>query len=418
MSRRITVGLLACLSLTAVGCAGLGPGSNGDLLPAAPPAGPEVLTPLIVTPLSPDPVPFQGSDGRYHVVYELMLLNAAPRDATVSAVESLADGPQGRVVGDLSAPEVVARSLVIGDYTIPPRPLNVLPAGRSAIVVIDDTYDTREAVTATTVNRVRATFGPVLPAQAEFANNFPAETTAIGGTVRVSPASPTVIGPPLTGSDWVAVNACCELSPHRGTMLPIGGRINGSERYAVDWSRFDLTARPIVDLAAGTQATFRGDRSRNESYFTFGQPVLAVADATVVTVVSDMPEAPPGVQVPGLAVGDLGGNRIVLDLGSGVFAFYAHLATDSPTVRVGDRVTSGQQIALAGNSGNTTESHLHFGLMDSPQPLTATNLPFEIDAFTFEGQVSPDGVVPGQGPSARTQQAPLIETAVSFPAAR
>jgi hypothetical protein len=65
-------------------------------------------------------------------------------------------------------------------------------------------------------------------------------------------------------------------------MLPLDGRINGAERYAIDWSRFDLGARPIVDLSAGTQATFRGDPTRNENYFTFDQPVIAVADATVV----------------------------------------------------------------------------------------------------------------------------------------
>jgi peptidase M23-like protein len=413
VSRRTLLCAVVGLTLAVAGCAAPVPGSGSS---APPPVAAEVLTPLLVTPLAPDPVPFRGSDGRFHVVYELMMLNAGPRDATIAGVESRADGPQGRVVGALSAPEVVARSLLVGDYTIPPRPLTVLPSGRNAIVVMDDSYDTREAVPATFVNAVRATFGPVVPAQAEFANDFPTESLALATPVRVSPAAPTAIGPPLVGPDWVAVNACCSLSPHRGAMVPLGGRINGAERYAIDWSRFDLTARPIVDLTAGTQATFRGDPTRNEDYFTFGQPVLAVADATVVTVVADRPEAPPRVQVPGLAVGELGGNRIVLDLGGGVYAFYAHLETGSPTIRPGDRVRRGQQIARTGNSGNTTESHLHFGLMDSPQPLTATNLPFEIDAFTFRGTVTPDGVLPDPPPGPRAREAPLIDSAVDFPA--
>ena len=52
----------------------------------------------------------------------------------------------------------------------------------------------------------------------------------------------------------------------------------------------------------------------------------------------------------------------MLDLGNGVYAFYAHLKTGSPAVRVGDRVRRGQEIARTGNSGNTSEAHLHFGL--------------------------------------------------------
>ncbi len=223
-----------------------------------------------------------------------------------------------------------------------------------------------------------------------------------------------MIGPPLTGDSWVAGNACCSLSPHRGAMVPVGGRINGAERYAVDWLRFDLDARPLVDFTNGTQATFEGDPKKNESYFTFGQPVIAVADGTVVTVVNDLPEAPPRTFLT-LPLGDLGGNRVVLKLREGVYALYAHLKTGSIQVKPGDVIQRGAQIAEAGNSGNTSESHLHFHLMDGPQPLTATNIPWELDSFTFQGLVDPEGVDRAEaGP--RRDQLPLINTAIGFPA--
>jgi hypothetical protein len=121
-------------------------------------------------------------------------------------------------------------------------------------LVLDAAFDVAEAVPATLVHRMTATFGPIRPDQAEYANNFPDHTTQLGGAVPVGRGHPIVIGPPLTGDDWVAVNACCELSPHRGAMVPIGGRINGAERYAVDFSRFDLNAHPIVDLTTNTQS--------------------------------------------------------------------------------------------------------------------------------------------------------------------
>jgi murein DD-endopeptidase MepM/ murein hydrolase activator NlpD len=65
----------------------------------------------------------------------------------------------------------------------------------------------------------------------------------------------------------------------------------------------------------------------------------------------------------------------VLDLGDGVYAALAHLRRGSLRVRPGDRVAAGQQLAACGNSGNSTEPHLHFQLMDHPSVLLATGLP-------------------------------------------
>lgn len=418
MPRTVLLALVLVAGLVAAGCAASGPDDTGGspAAPVRPAAGdPPTFLPLVITPVPQPPSPVRGTDGHYHVVYELQVLNAGPRAATLTSVESVADGPAGRVVGSLSGPAITARSLLVGDYTLPPTPATEIPAGRTLLLLLDDVYDTREAVPAAVVQRVRATFGALPPDQATFAAaTFPAESEQITVPLQIDGPAPRVIGPPLTGPDWVAVNGCCELSPHRGAMVPLDGRINGGERYAVDWSRFDLEARPLADLARGTQATFTGDPTRNEDYFSFDQPVLAVADATVVAVVGDMPEAPPR-QFLTLPLSDLGGNRVVLDLGGGAYAFYAHLETGSPTVRVGDQVRRGQVIARTGNSGNTTESHLHFQLMDSPAPLSATNLPFEIDTMTWLGTVTPDGLVPQPAQGPRTGELPLLESAVGFP---
>jgi hypothetical protein len=80
--------------------------------------------------------------------------------------------------------------------------------------------------------------------------------------------------------------------------------------------RFDLSARPLVDLQTGVVATFRGDPTRNESYLAYDEPLLAVADATVVSVVSDVPDQPPHVFPTGLRLDQYGGNQIILDLGA------------------------------------------------------------------------------------------------------
>ncbi len=375
----------------------------------------EQFTPLIITPLGLDPIPVRGTDGMYHVTYELEVLNASPREAIITSVESLADDAQGAVVGSIAGPDVVARTLIVGDYPLPPVPASSVPGGRTVLLLLDDVYTRREDIPAQVVNRLAATFEPVPANQAEFANNFPGQVSQVGVPVRVSDRSPVVIGPPLTGDSWVAVNACCGLSPHRGAMVPVDGRINAAERYAVDWARFDLTAQPIADPATGIGASFEGDPTNNASYFAYDQPLLAVADATVVTVVSDLPDAPPREILPGLALGQLGGSHVVLDLGSGAYAFYAHMKPGSATVEVGDQVRKGQEIGRTGNSGNTTESHLHFHVMDGPLPLTANNLPFEIDHFTFQGTVTPEALLLEPSPGARTDELPLTDSAIGFP---
>ena len=53
------------------------------------------------------------------------------------------------------------------------------------------------------------------------------------------------------------------------------------------------------------------------------------------------------------------GNNIVTDIGGGRYLMMAHLSPGSIQVKVGDHVKQGQPIARVGNSGNTTEPHLH-----------------------------------------------------------
>jgi murein DD-endopeptidase MepM/ murein hydrolase activator NlpD len=92
------------------------------------------------------------------------------------------------------------------------------------------------------------------------------------------------------------------------------------------------------------------------------------------------------------------------------------MVTGSASVRVGDRVTRGQPIGRLGNSGNTSEAHLHFHVMRAPLPLSADNVPFEIDRFTLAGTIDGNRFVPEPTHSDRTDQLPLAENVIDFPA--
>ncbi|WP_319449573.1 MULTISPECIES: M23 family metallopeptidase [unclassified Mycobacterium] len=402
--------LAACSSSSDSAGSSPAPTPSADSRGGIPPGYPidvDVVAPLVITTIGPDPIPVTGTDGKVHVAYELSVLNSGPRPATITKLETLADGPAGAAVATIGQQEAVERTLLIPNLS--PVPVTEIPAGRTAVLVLDGVYDTRAKVPADVTHRLSVTLGKALPEYQPVSARYPDSVIQIGGAVRTSAASPVVIGPPLAGDDWVAGNACCVVSPHRGAVMGVGGRLNGSERYAIDWLR--------VDPAKSPASTHRGDGTRNEDYLAYDAPLLAVADGTVAAVVSDNKEATPQVITPDQSFEELGGNYVIIDIGDGNFAFYAHMIPGSASVKVGDKVTRGQVIGRLGNSGNTSEAHLHFHVMRAPVPLSSDNVPFEIDRFTFVGTFNDDRFVSEAKPSARTNQLPLAWDVVDFPPA-
>jgi len=200
------------------------------------------------------------------------------------------------------------------------------------------------------------------------------QTTQTGGNVALSTRPAPLIGPPLEGTGWVAFNGCCKEVPHRRAGIPVNGVLYVSQRFAIDWVKVDANSQQS-----------NGDSDKNENWPTYGQKAIAVADAKVVSVLDGLPERVPNALPPDTTMQNVTGNHVILDLGRGYYAFYAHLQPGSLKVRVGDRVKRGQVLALVGNSGNTTAPHLHFHVSDGMGPLSSQGLPYLIDAFVVKG---------------------------------
>ncbi|MER5211232.1 M23 family metallopeptidase [Streptomyces sp. NPDC002838] len=187
---------------------------------------------------------------------------------------------------------------------------------------------------------------------------------------------PVEVAPPVTGR-WSAQNSPADRTPSHGTHAY-------GQTYAID-----IVAEPEPGTRPGFSRLWPLAR-RNSAFPAFGAPLLAVADGTVVRATDRQRDHLSRTSLPALlylmileaSVRDLSGvkrivgNHVVLDLGNGTYALYAHLQRGSLTIREGDRVTAGQPLARCGNSGNSTEPHLHFQLMDGPDPDTARGLPF------------------------------------------
>lgn len=190
-------------------------------------------------------------------------------------------------------------------------------------------------------------------------------------------AEPLVLAPPLKGGYWLAANGPARTSGHRRALIPIGGTPAIAQRFAIDYVMLDSSFK-----------TFRGDQLKNTSYYCYGADALAVGDGIVVATKDSIPENVPGINsraVP-ITLQTVGGNHVILDLGGGHFAFYAHLQPGSLRVKLGDRVKKGQALGLVGNSGNSTEPHLHFHLADSNSPLGAEGIPYAFESVDVMGR--------------------------------
>ena len=321
------------------------------------------FSPLLESVFSP-PRWFAGADGKVHLVYELLLTNALTIPATVDAV-AVINAESGAVLMRLSGPALLAAMSLV---TSPDTPDVVLAPATIGAVWLDVPLADQADMPAFLAHQV--TIAPM--------SGVPATLLSFtGARVVVDRRPPVVLAPPLAGAGWAALGSCCD-GPHRRSFMPIDGRRFLGQRFAIDFNQLDAQNRPGV-----------GDPRLPASFPTFGQPVLAVADATVAIAVDRYPDLRVGVAREDLTPQSEGGNRIVLDLGDGRFAAYAHLQQGSVKVQSGDRVTRGQPMAKAGSSGTTGGPHLHFQVMDRPSILFADGLPYVFDAFSLTGQTPP-----------------------------
>jgi Peptidase family M23 len=339
----------------------------GQATPTAPPGVTAQTTALLVTAIH-DPLRVTGSDGMVHLEYDLVLTNVFTTPVTITAIDVLTPDGQSLLQLEGDALKAMTRPL-IGS-----TPTDLVPQS-GAVAAMLDVVVPPDQVPARLTHRITYDLAPDAPNLSIIGSH-----EIVGPELAVDPFAPLVIAPPLRGSGWLNANGCCAASAHRSARLAVdGARLVKIETFAIDWIRLE------------GPRFYAGDGTRNEDYFGFGTEVLAVGDGTVAFVRDGIPEETPN--EPPTTVHqplDYGGNEVVLELAPGVYAFYAHLQPGSIRVQVGETVTTGQILGLLGNTGNSTAPHLHFQLADGTDVLTATSLPFVIDAWTLAGTVAPE----------------------------
>jgi hypothetical protein len=321
--------------------------------------GQEQMTPLLLK-VEDAPVPFVGSDGRVHLVYELWTTNFSSGDITVEKVEVFGDG---KVLASLDAAAIAGRLQAAGKRTS----AGTLAASVQALLFLHVTLGEGAAIPSRLSHRVAIHANAAPPGQQEM--------TESGGEVAVNRRAVALIGAPLRGERYISADSCCDASRHTRAAMPINGRVWLAQRYAVDWEEMNAEGR-----------IYSGPQEKLQSYTIFGKPVIAVADAIVVSVTDGLPEQTPGKYPTNISLDDADGNSVLLDIGEGRYATYAHMKTGSIKVHKGDRVKMGQVIGLVGNTGNSVAPHLHFQVTAEPSSLASNGLPYEIREFEIVGR--------------------------------
>jgi murein DD-endopeptidase MepM/ murein hydrolase activator NlpD len=199
------------------------------------------------------------------------------------------------------------------------------------------------------------------------------------GTVRMRPIQ---VRTPVEGR-WQPVNSPADHVPsHR------------LHTYGQTWA-IDLIPEPGERPRPGFE-WWPPSRSADD-FPGFGHPVLAPAEGVVVRSHDRERDHRSRSSWPGLALwivegffreltgpDRILGNHIVIEVAPGAYAVVAHLRRRSAKVRRGDRVRAGDEIAACGNSGSSTEPHVHFQLMDRPRALLAAGLPFRLTGAADE----------------------------------
>ncbi|MGO9775878.1 MAG: M23 family metallopeptidase [Terracidiphilus sp.] len=351
------------LLVVAIGCSR---GANGQTTPTPqPPAKPFFMS---FAPYAGPAIPFPGDDG-IHVTYQLLLTNYQPFElrligyAVNSADQSCPDFSTN-YAGDSLASLFISAGTPGPERIHPHTP--ILKAGESAVLFVFLDFSASDCIPSEYSNTLNVERG----------DSIGTPQTLQGPNLALSSIKALVLDPPLRGSNWWTPNGPADNSIHRRTLIALDGTAYYPEADAVDW------------VQLGTNGdTYSGDPHSNGSYFAYKSPVYAVADGVVAATLDGIPDNRPVQNEPlepavPINIKTIGGNYVVENIGGGFYAFYAHLIVGTLKVSPGQVIHAGDTLGELGNSGNSTEPHLHFQVMDGPAPLEANGIPFVLDSWT------------------------------------
>lgn len=172
--------------------------------------------------------------------------------------------------------------------------------------------------------------------------------------------------------------------PFKGKWFTVWGGDTKAQNYHVTYKAqqgaFDFL------VLGDNNKTYERSGTRNEDYFAFGKPIFAVCDGEIINVITGVEDNKPGAMNPAQALG----NSVTIKTANNEYIVYAHFEKGTIKVSEGQQVKRGQLLGRCGNSGNSSEAHLHLHIQDEPSLLTAVGVKCYFDRLLVNGEEKTD----------------------------
>jgi hypothetical protein len=306
-------------------------------------------------------------DGATRLVYEMLITNFSNNKYILDAVEAKAGAAQfifasSTLAGMITRLGVKGQPEGTADRTV--------DGGRSVIVFL--LLDLGDSKAPSTIEHTLHVLDDKSEAHA-----------VVLEPLVVSNESPIVVSPPLRG-DWIAGDSVNNRpdAAHRRAVLIDNGHAWLAQRYAIDWVQYQA-----ID---GVRTTWKGPEDKNDSYFCYNQPIYSVAAGKVVDTADNLPENVPhsGRYAISIDFNNAAGNHAIIEIAPNRYVLYAHMRPGTLKVKVGDAVKVGDILGQVGNTGSSTEPHLHMHIDDRPSFLAGNGVPYEFTRGSESGPVN------------------------------
>jgi hypothetical protein len=313
--------------------------------------------------------------GQTRLFYEMLITNFSKNRYVLDAIEMGAGDAQAKISGAALSPLI----LHLGAAASPndDHDARTIQAGRSVIVflMLDLGKSSAPSAIAHTLHVVSE-------------QNEPHDIVL--APLPVTQEKPIVVAPPLRGQ-WIAGDAVNNLpdAAHRRAVLIDNGHAWLAQRFAIDWVQ--------IQTVNSVKTTFKGPEDKNESYFCYDQPIYNVAAGKVVEASDGMAENVPhsGKYAVPIDFNNAAGNHVVVEIAPHRYVLYAHMRPGTVQVKAGDRVHTGQILGHVGNTGSSTEPHLHMHIDDQPSFLAGNGVPYVFTEGEASGAVEANVSSPG-----------------------
>lgn len=173
--------------------------------------------------------------------------------------------------------------------------------------------------------------------------------------------------------------------PFSGEWLVYNGGISADNSHS--WEIYNQRFAYDMVIADKDNVRHQNDGKNLDDYYCYGEDIFSPADGEIVQIRNNIRDHKyPGTFLIDFLVRDFRGNFVVIKHAEKEYSFMAHFIPGSICVKKGERVKRGQVVGKCGNSGHSTEPHLHFHIQNHPNFYIGVGLPIKFINLSIDGQ--------------------------------